>query len=76
MDGEQSCGEGLGILVDMSWQCACATQEASSILGCIKRAVASRTREVVLPVYFALVKPHVEYCIQLWDPRHKKEMEL
>ncbi|GAB0186270.1 cAMP-dependent protein kinase inhibitor alpha [Grus japonensis] len=50
--------------------------ESNHILGCIKRNVTSRLREVILPIYSALMRPHLEYCIQLWGPQHKKDMEL
>ncbi|GAB0208936.1 mitochondrial enolase superfamily member 1 [Grus japonensis] len=60
----------LGVLADEK------LNMTNHILGCIKRGVTSRSREVILPLYSALVRPHLEYCIQLWGPQYRRDMEL
>ncbi|KFZ54962.1 hypothetical protein N338_05102, partial [Podiceps cristatus] len=62
--------------LDMSQQCALAAQKANRALGCIKRSIAGRSREGILPLCSALVSPHLECWVQLWSPQHKKVLEL
>ena len=61
---------------DTSQKCVLAAQKTNCILGVIKRSVASRERDVMLPFYSVLVRPHLEFCVQMWSPQYRRGMDL
>ena len=65
----------LNILVDsrltMSQKCAPVAKKVKDILGCNKRSVARRLREMTLQFYSALERPRLDYCDHFWAPQFK-----
>ena len=77
--GRSSAEKDLGILVveksDMSCKFTLAALKVNCIQGCINRGVNKMSREVIVALCSALMRPHLESCTQVWGPQHKKDVE-
>ena len=64
-----------GVLVDnrlaVNHQCAFVARKANSILGCIKKRMASRPREMIFSIHSAMAMSHLKFCIRFWAPQFK-----
>ena len=69
---------GLTISADMkvSEQCGIAAAKGNQILGLIRRNIAYKEKELIIPLYKTIVRPLLEYCIQAWKPYRKKDIDM
>ncbi|KAK4814746.1 hypothetical protein QYF61_026723 [Mycteria americana] len=77
--GSSSVERDLGVLLDsklnMSEQRAAVAKKANRMLGCINNSITIRDKEVIIPPYSVLVRPHLEYCVQFWSLLYKKGVD-
>ena len=68
---------GVTISADMkvSEQCGIAASKGNQILGLIRRNITYKGKKLFIPLYKAIVRPHLEYCIQAWRPYRKKDID-
>ncbi|CAM4653297.1 unnamed protein product [Lepidochelys kempii] len=69
---EKDCGVLVDHRMTLSHQYDMAVKKANAVLGCIRRGISSRDKEVLVLLYKALVRPHLENCVQFWSPMFRE----
>ena len=59
----------------VSEQCWIAASKGNQILGIIRGTITYKEKQLIVPMYKAIVRPHLEYCIQAWRPHRKKDID-
>ena len=60
----------------VSEQCRIAASKGNHILGMIRRNITYKEKSLIVPLYKAIVRPHLEYCIQAWSPYLRKDIDM
>ena len=60
----------------VSEQCRIAASKDNQILGLIRRNITYKEKGLIVPLYKAIVRPHLEYCIQAWRPYLRKDIDM
>ena len=59
----------------VSEHCGIAASKGNQILGLIRRNIMYKEKQLIIPLYKSIVRPHLEYCIQVWRPYRKKDID-
>ena len=69
----------LGVIISadlkVSEQCGIAASKGNQTLGLIRRTIMYKEKQSIVPLYKAIVRPHLEYCIQAWRSYGKKDID-
>ena len=57
----------------VSEQCRIAASKGNQVLGMIRRNITYKEKSLIIPLYKAIVRHHLEYCIQAWSPYISQE---
>ena len=72
---EKDLGVTFSDYMKVSEQCGIAASKGNQILGLIRRTIMYKEKQLIVPLYKAIVRLHLEYCIQTWRPYRKKDID-
>ena len=57
-------------------QCKIAASKGNPVLGMISRNITFKENNLIVPLYKAIVRRHLEYCISAWSPYLRKDIDM
>ena len=73
---EKDLGVTMNCIMKVSEQCRIAASKGNQVLGMIQRNITYKEKSLIVPLYKAIVRPHLEYCIQAWNPHLRKDIDM
>ena len=73
---EKDLGVTMNANMKVSEQCRIAASKGNQVLGMIRRNITYKEKSLIVPLYKAIVRPHLEYCIQAWSPYLMKDIDM
>ena len=68
---------GLTFSADMTFSehCRIAASKGNQVLVLVRRTITCKEKQLIVPLYKAIVRPHLVHCIQAWRPYRKKDID-
>ena len=57
-------------------QCRIAASKGNQVLGMIRRHITYKENSLIVTLYKAIVRPHLEYCLKAWSPYLRKDIDM
>ena len=73
---EKDLGVSMNANMKVSEQCRIAASKGNQVIGMIRRNITYKEKSLIVPLYKAIVRPHLEYCIQAWNPYLRKDIDV
>ena len=74
---EKDLGVTMNANMKVSEQCRIAAFKGNQVLGMIRRNITYyKEKSLIVPLYKAILRPHLEYCILTWNPHLKKDIDM
>ena len=73
---EKDLGVTMNANMKVSEQCIHAASKGNPVLGMIRRNITYKEKSLIIPLYKAIVRPHLEYCIQAWSLYPRKDIDM